>query len=133
MKGSDFIFDSVQIIYYKCHKVIFIQDGSYIVSPDWIKKKKNNNKNTDHKCFQYAITAALNYEEIELPPERVSSIKPFTNKNNREGINYPSKIDYWKAFRKNNPTIVLNILYTKENEIFPAYISKRNSNCEKKY
>ena len=27
MKGSDFIFDSVQLLYYKCHKVSFIGDG----------------------------------------------------------------------------------------------------------
>ena len=32
------------------------------------------------KCFQYAATVALNYEEIESYPERVSGIKPFINK-----------------------------------------------------
>ena len=42
MKGSDFIFDSIQLLYYKCHKKIFKRDGSYIDSPDWIKKKKSN-------------------------------------------------------------------------------------------
>ena len=31
-----------------------------------------------------------------------------------------------KKFEKNNPTIALNILYTKEKEILPAYISKHN-------
>ena len=34
-------------------------------------------------------------------------------------------------FVKNNPTIALDILYTKEKEILPAYISKPNSTCEK--
>ena len=48
-----------------------------------------------------------------------------------EGTSYPSKIDDWKTFEKNNPTIALNILYTKEKEIFPVYISKIDSNCEK--
>ena len=47
----------------------------------------------DDKCFQYAATAALNYEEIKQNPERVSNIKPFINKYNWSGINYPSKID----------------------------------------
>ena len=78
MKGSDFIFVSVQLMYYKCHKVNFICGGSYIGSPDWIKKKTNP-KNTDDKCFQYAATVALTYEEIESHPERVSNIKPFMN------------------------------------------------------
>ena len=133
MRGSDFIFDSVQLLYYKCHRVNFILGGSYIDSPDWIKKKKAtiNLKNTDDKCFQYAATVALNYEEIESHPERVSNIKPFINKYNWKGINYPSKIDDWKSFGKNNPAIALNILYIKEKEICPAYISEINSNFEK--
>ena len=50
----------------------------------------------------------------------------------KKGINHPSKIDDWKTFEKNNPTIALNILYIKEKEICWAYISKINSICEKK-
>ena len=46
-------------------------------------------------------------------------------------INYPSKLDDWKTFEKFNPTFALNILYTKEKEKFPAYISKHNSVHEK--
>ena len=42
-----------------------------------------------------------------------------------------SKIDDWKTFAKNNPTIALNILHIKEKEKCPAYISKINSKCEK--
>ena len=127
MKRSDFIFDSVQLMCYKCHKVNFIR--SCIDSPDWIKKKKAtiNPKNTDNKCFQYAATV---YEEIESHPERISSIKPFTNKYNWEGINYPSKIDDWKTFENNNQTFN-QTLYTTEKEICPDYISKINSNYEK--
>ena len=36
-----------------------------------------------------------------------------------------------KRIEKNNPTIALNILYTNEKEIFPAYISKHISTYEK--
>ena len=70
MKGSDFIFDSVQLLYCKCHIVNFKLGGSYIDSPDWIKKKKAaiNPKNNDNKCFQYAATVVLNYEEIKWNP-----------------------------------------------------------------
>ena len=46
-------------------------------------------------------------------------------------MNYPSKIDDWKTFEKNNLTIVFNILFIKEKEICPTYISQINSNCEK--
>ena len=74
---------------------------------------------------------ALNYEEIKRDPQRISKIKPFISKYNWKVRNYPSKIDDWKTFAKNNLTIALNILYTKEKEILSAYISKYNSNREK--
>ena len=69
-----------------------------------MKKKKAtiNPKNADDKCFQFAVTVALNYEEIESHPERFSSIKSFINKYNCKGINYPSKLDDWKIFEKDN-------------------------------
>ena len=61
----------------------------------------------------------------------MSNIKPFIKICNWKIIDYPSKIDNSKRFEKNNPTIALNILYVKEKEICPAYISKNNSNYEK--
>ena len=77
-------------MYYKCHKVNFRRGGSYIDSPDWMKKKKAtiNPKNKNDKCFQYAATFALNYEELKWNRERVSYIEPFTNKYNWKVINY---------------------------------------------
>ena len=53
MRGSDFIFDSVQLLYDKCHKINFKRGGSYIDSSDCIKKKETtiNPKNEDDKCF----------------------------------------------------------------------------------
>ena len=40
MKGSDFIFDCVHLFYYKYHKINPNRGGSYIDSPDLIKKTK---------------------------------------------------------------------------------------------
>ena len=132
MRESVFIFDLVQLLHYKCHKRNFKDGGSYLDSPDWIKKKKVtiNPKNTDDKCFQYAATSALNYEEIKWNPEKISNIKPFINKYNWKGKNYPSKIHDWETFEKNNPAIALNISYIREKEICPAYISKTDLNCQ---
>ena len=51
------------------------------------QKKKNttvNPRNQDDKCFQYAITDALNYEEIESHQGRISNIEPFINKYNQK-------------------------------------------------
>ena len=47
-------------------------------------------------------------------------------------MNYPSKLDEWKKFEKNNPTIAINILYTKEKYTLPAYISKHLTQPVKK-
>ena len=44
MRGSDFIFDSVQMMYCKCCKVNFRRGSSYIYYPHWMKKKNSNNK-----------------------------------------------------------------------------------------
>ena len=90
MTGSDFIFDSAQLMYYECDKINFKRGGLYIGSPDWMKKNKatKNRKNEDHKYFQYAITVALNSGEIESHPERVSNITRFINKYKCNGINY---------------------------------------------
>ena len=34
MKGSKFVFDYVQLLYYKCHKINLSRDQSYRDSPD---------------------------------------------------------------------------------------------------
>ena len=44
MRGSEVVFNYVQLLYYKCHKMNFNHGGSYINSPHWIKNKKQNNK-----------------------------------------------------------------------------------------
>ena len=40
MRGSDFIFDAVQVMYYQWNRVNFKRGGSYIDFPDYIKKEK---------------------------------------------------------------------------------------------
>ena len=64
MRGSEFVYDSVDALYYNLNKVSLSRGGSYIDSPKRIKNKKAtiNPKNNDDKCFQYALTVALNYE-----------------------------------------------------------------------
>ena len=37
-----------------------------------------------------------------------------------------------KTFEKNNVTIALNVLYAKKEKTCPAYVSKYNSNSEKR-
>ena len=61
------------------------------------------------------------------------TFKHFTNKNNWEEINFPSQKEDWKKIEKNNVTIALNVLYAKQEKIYPNCVSKHNKNCEKIY
>ena len=134
MRGSDFEFDGVNFLYYDFNKTSINRGGSYIDSPKWLKDKKStiNPKNNDDKCFQYAVTLALNLDNIENHPERVSKIKPFIEKYNWEDIDFPSTSKDWKKFESNNE-IALNILYVPYNikKIDIAYKSKNNLTRER--
>ena len=72
--------------------------------------------------FQYAITISLNHEEIKKDPQGIAKGKPFINKCNWGGINYPSENDDWKEIEKNNRAIALNVLYAKKEKIYRAYV-----------
>ena len=65
MRGSEFVDDSVDILYYSLNKVSLSRGGSYIDSPKWVKNKRatiNPQNKKDDRCFQYAVTVALNHE-----------------------------------------------------------------------
>ena len=64
MRASEFIFDSVDALYYDLNKISLSRDLSYIDSHKWLKNIKTtiNSKNNDDKYFQYAVTVALNHE-----------------------------------------------------------------------
>ena len=115
MKGSEFIFDSVDLLYYHLQKTSLKRTrSSYIDSPKWLKNKKAiiNPKNNDNNCFQYALTIALTYQSIKKDPQRISKIKPFINQHNWKEIDFPAQPSKdWKKFELNNKTIVLNVLY----------------------
>ena len=53
------------------------------------------------------------------------------NKYKREVTNFPSEKDDEKTFDKNNLKITFNVQYMKNEKIYPAYVSKNNSNREK--
>ena len=134
MRGSNFEFDGINLLYYDFNKTSINRGGSYIDSPKWLKYKKStiNPKNNDDKCFQYAVTLALNLDNIDNHPERVSKIKPFIEKYNWEDIDFPSTSKDWKRFESNNE-VALNILYVPYNtkKINIAYKSKNNLTREK--
>ena len=92
MKGLDFELDGVNILYYDFNKISINRGGSYIDSPQWLKNKKStiNPINNDYKCFQYAVTLALNLDKIRKNSLRKSKIKPFIDQYNWKDIDFPA-------------------------------------------
>ena len=129
-----FEFDGVKFLYYDFNKISLNRGGSYIDSPKWLKDKKStiNPKTNDYKCFQYAVTLALNLDKIKKDPQRISKIEPFIDQYNWKDIDFPSTSKDWKKFELNNE-IALNILYVPQNtkKIHVAYKSRHNLTCEK--
>ena len=65
--------------------------GSYIDYLDRLKNKKStiNPINTKGNiCFQYALTVALNHEEIGMHAEQITKIKHFINKYKWKRLNF---------------------------------------------
>ena len=83
------------------------------------------------KCFQYAVTVALSYEKTKLVLQKITQFKPFINKYNWEGLNFPSEEVDWKNLRKAMEQCLLMFCMLKRKNIYLPYVSKDNSNCEK--
>ena len=113
MRGLEFGFDGVNLLYYDFNKISLNRGRSYTEPAKWIKDKRSiiNPKNNDYKCFQYAITVALNHDEINRNPPRISKIKTFIEQHNWNGIEFPATSKDWKKFEQNNESIALNVLY----------------------
>ena len=121
-------------MYYDFNKISLNRGGSYIDSPKRLKNKKStiNCKNNDYKCFQYAVTLALNLDKIKKDPQIISKIKPFIEPYSWKDIDFPATSKNWKKLESNNE-IALNILYVPYNtkKIQVAYKSKHNLTCDK--
>ena len=102
-----------------------VKNLSELNSLGWLKAKKeaiiNNNSNNN---FQNALDDSLNYQTIEKDPQRISKLKPYINKYNWEGTDFPAGPKEWIKCEKNNKPIALNILYVK-------YNAKTNKCCIK--
>ena len=116
MRGSDFGFDGINVFNYNFNKTSIYRGGSYIDSPKWLKDKKStiNPKNNDLKCFQYAATLALNFDNINNHPEKISKIRPFIDQYNWKDIDFPATSKDWTKFELNNK-VALKILFVPHN------------------
>ena len=119
-RGSEFIPDSVELLYYNFQRIDIKRAESYIMSPDWIASKKatiNPKNEKDNKCFQWSIIAGLNYNNIK--EKELKKLLKFR----RVDTDFSSYQRDWEEFEQNNTSIALNILFVSHNseEIKLAY------------
>ena len=75
MEDSSFVFDHINFIDIKFNQIDLVRGRTYVKTPVWISKNKatiNTKNENDEKCLMYAITVALNHQEIGEHPERIS-------------------------------------------------------------
>ena len=75
VKGSEFFFDYVHLLYYNFRKINANRKKTATINA--INKRNN-------KCFQYTVTAMLNCEEIKKDLQIIAKTKPYINEYNRE-------------------------------------------------
>ena len=76
--GSNFVFESVDLLSYSFYKLSLRRGRSYIKSPEWVLNKRAtiNPKNKDNKCFQYSITVALNHQTLKTIQKEYQILNP---------------------------------------------------------
>ena len=77
---SRFIFKEVLYMDINIHQLNLTRGSSYLPLPDWLALKKAiiNPKNEDQECFKWAVIAALEFQNIESHPERISNLIKFS-------------------------------------------------------
>ena len=129
IKGSDFVFESVDLMDYNLHRVRLNRVGSYIKSLKWLENKKATinpkNDDDDDECLRWSIISALNYNDIMK--------KEFENifeKIKYEGKGLSSQKREWENFEQNNESTALDVLFAAQNseETTLLYKSEHNYN-----
>ena len=127
IKGNDIVFESVELMDYKLHKVRLTRGGSYIESSERLVNNRGtiNPKNeNDDKCLQYSITSALNYNKITK-----NEFENIFKKIKHEDTDFWSQQRDWKSFQQKDESIALNVLFASQNseEITLVYKSEHNN------
>ena len=127
-KGSEFIPESVELLYYYFQKINIRRAESYIMSPNQLVNKGasiNPKNEKDNKCFQWSIISGLNYNKIK--EKDLKNILKFK----RVDTNVLLYQRDWEGFEQNNNSVALNVLFVlyESEEIMLAY--KPNYNKRK--
>ena len=89
--NSRFIFEEVLYMDINIHQLNLTRGSSYLPLPEWLARKKAiiNPKNEYQECFKWAVIVALEFQNIESHPERISNLIKFSNKYDWSGLGFP--------------------------------------------
>ena len=128
--NSRFIFEEVLYMDINIHQLNLTRGSSYLPLPDWLAHKKPiiNLKNENQACFKWAVLAALEFQNIESHPERISNLIKFSNKYDWSGLGFQVSFKDISKFELRNQ-ISINLSATAGKEI---YICRKGGNYERK-
>ena len=108
-----------------------VKNLSELYSLGWLRGRKEAIINGDNN-YQKALDDALNYQNIERDPQIISKIKPYIDKYDWKGIEFPGGQKTGKNLNK-IIRIVLNVLFVPHNTetIRVAYRSEYNNKRER--
>ena len=72
-----------------------VKNLSELNSSGWLVVKKETIISGDND-FEKALDDALNYQNIETHPEKISKLKSYINTYNWKGIKFPAGPEEWK-------------------------------------
>ena len=79
----------------------------------------------------FSICCNSRVATVKTYPPRITKIKPFIKKHKWKGKNFSGQKDNSKKIENNNVTISLIFCKPKKKKIYPAYVSKHNSDRKK--
>ena len=122
--GSQWKLSKIKTISLNISKYAPIKGGTYISTPVKIHSKKAviNVKNSDDKCFMWAILSALH--PVNIHSDRVSQYMKYENILNFRNITFPVKVSDYKNFENVNNIAIMVYKYDCENGVIePLYFT----------
>ena len=124
MRGSNWIFDSIDVLELHTVKYKPLSGSSYIPLPKALPNKKTiiNMKNDDDKCFKWCVTRALN--PVSRDGECITKIsRKQSEKLNWSDIKFPLELGTIDRFERQNKSIGVNV-FGYERIVYPLRISE---------
>ena len=119
LRDSKFAFDGIICMDIDFHRLNLTRGSSYVLLPDWLALKDAiiNPKNSDMKCFKWAVSAAMKWREIGDHPERISKFRRYEDDFDWDGMKFPASTRDIKRFEFRNE-ITINILAFEDKKVY---------------